>query len=52
MILEIPLWLAIVIASALFLHFMYLLFSDFLVKLIHKKYNLELKDKEGEENDE
>lgn len=48
MIIEMPLWLAIVLCVAFGLEFIHCLISDFLVKLIYKKYDLELKEKEKE----
>ena len=46
MIIEMPLWLAIVLCVAFSLEFIHCLISDFLAKLIHKKYDVELKEKE------
>ena len=49
---ELPLWLVIVIFIVITLFIVYLLIGDFLIRLIHKKYDLELKDKEKESKDE
>jgi len=42
---DMPLWLAIVCLVIFILLFIYCLLSDFFIKLIHKKYDLDLKDK-------
>ena len=49
MMIEVPLWIVIVYLVVLSLFFIHLLISDFFIKLVMKKYKIELKEREENE---
>lgn len=45
---EIPIWLAIIIVICMIIIMIYFIIADIFVRLLHNKYQLELKERERE----
>lgn len=50
-VIELPTWLAIVVLVLLVLDLIHLCISDFFIKLIHKRYDLDFKERKPKDDE-